>query len=69
MRPSGSSTPHPDLDLFALRAMANQPMPRLAAVSDDPAGAWRRGDDEVIHALALLELREVGLRPPVLSPS
>jgi len=31
----------PDLDLFALRAMANQPMPRLAKVSDDPAGAWR----------------------------
>lgn len=59
----------PDLDLFALRAMANQPMPRLAAVSDDPAGAWRRGDDDVIHALALLELREVGLRPPVVSPS
>lgn len=59
----------PDLDLFALRAMANQPMPRLAAVSDDPAGAWRRGDDDVIHALALLELREVGLRPPPLSMS
>ncbi len=54
----------PDLDLFALRAMANQPMPRLARVSDDPAGAWRRGDLEVIHALALLELRESGLRPP-----
>ena len=57
----------PDLDLFALRAMAKQPMPRLAAVSDDPAGAWRRGDDEIIRALALLELREVGLRPPVVS--
>ena len=54
----------PDLDLFALRAMANQPMPRLARVSDDPAGAWRRGDLDVIHALALLELRESGLRPP-----
>ena len=54
----------PDLDLFALRAMANQPMPRLAAISDDPAGAWRRGDPDVIHALALLELRECGLRPP-----
>lgn len=47
--------------------MATQPMPRLAAVSDDPAGAWRRGDDEIIRALALLELREVGLRPPVVS--
>ena len=54
----------PDLDLFALRAMANQPMPRLAKVTDDPAGAWRRGDPDVIHALALLELRECGLRPP-----
>ena len=28
-----------DLDLFALRAMARQPMHRLARVSDDPAGA------------------------------
>ena len=54
----------PDLDLFALRAMANQPMPRLAKVSDDPAGAWRRGDLDIIHALALLELRDSGLRPP-----
>ncbi len=54
----------PDLDLFALRAMANQPMPRLAGISDDPAGAWRRGERDVIRALAVLELREVGLRPP-----
>ena len=54
----------PDLDLFALRAMAKQPMPRIARVSDDPAGAWRRGDTEVIRALALLELRESGLQPP-----
>ncbi len=54
----------PDLDLFALRAMANQPMPRLARVSDDPAGAWRRGEADVVRALAVLELKEVGLRPP-----
>jgi hypothetical protein len=54
----------PDLDLFALRAMANQPMPRLARISDDPAGAWRRGDADVVHALGLLELKECGLRPP-----
>ncbi len=59
----------PDLDLFALRAMANQPMPRLARVSDDPAGAWRRGDRDVVRALAVLELREVGLRPPPLTPA
>ncbi|MGG5257048.1 hypothetical protein [Phycicoccus avicenniae] len=54
----------PDLDLFALRAMANQPMTRLARISDDPAGAWRRGDPEVVRALAILELKESGLRPP-----
>ena len=54
----------PDLDLFALRAMANQPMRRLARVTDDPAGAWRRADPDVVRALAVLELRECGLRPP-----
>ena len=54
----------PDLDLFALRAMAGQPMPRLARISPDPAGAWRRGDRDVIRALAVLELSESGLRPP-----
>ena len=32
-----------DLDLFAVRALANQPMHVLGRVSDDPAGAWRRG--------------------------
>ncbi|CAN7450030.1 hypothetical protein [Knoellia sp. LjRoot47] len=53
-----------DLDLFALRAMANQPMATLAKVSSDPSGAWRRGDRETIRALALLELRDSGLRPP-----
>ena len=57
-----------DLDLFALRALARQPMHRLARVSDDPAGAWRRGDAEVIRALAVLELKDVGLRPPATSP-
>ena len=53
-----------DLDLFALRAMANQPMAALAKVSSDPSGAWRRGDRDTIRALALLELRDSGLRPP-----
>ena len=38
-----------DLDLFALRAMATQPMRALARVSDDPAGAWRRQDRDVIR--------------------
>jgi hypothetical protein len=48
-----------DLDLFALRAMARQPL--LARISDDPAGAWRRGDQRVIGELAALELRAEGL--------
>ena len=53
-----------DLDLFALRAMATQPMPVLAAISDDPVRAWRDGDRSVITALADVELRRAGLRLP-----
>lgn len=53
-----------DLDLFALRAMARQPLHRLARVSPDPVGAWRSGDQRVIRAIALLELRDAGLAPP-----
>jgi hypothetical protein len=36
----------------------------LAKVSDDPAGAWRARDREVVTALAALELRECGLAVP-----
>lgn len=53
-----------DLDLFALRALSRQPMHRLAAISDDPSGAWRDGHPEVVRRLAELELRACGLRPP-----
>ncbi|WP_210443209.1 hypothetical protein [Nocardioides sp. SYSU D00065] len=52
-----------DLDLFALRALAHQPMRVLAAVSDDPAGAWRARDPDVVRRLAALELADLGLRP------
>ena len=52
-----------DLDLFALRALSRQPMTVLARISDDPAGAWRRGDVAVIDALAYLELADTGLSP------
>lgn len=52
-----------DVDLFALRAMTHQPLHRLARISGDPAGAWRRGDAVVVRALAELELRDVGLMP------
>ncbi|WP_456786005.1 hypothetical protein [Cellulomonas sp. P5_C5] len=58
-----------DLDLFALRALATQPVRALARVSDDPANAWRRGDPEVVRALASLELGSLGLRAPVRSMS
>jgi hypothetical protein len=50
-----------DLDLFALRALARQPMHALAKISDDPAGAWRARDPEIVTALAALELRDCGL--------
>ena len=53
-----------DLDLFALRALARQPLHVLARVSDDPAGAWRDRDPDVVLALGRLELREAGLRVP-----
>ena len=53
-----------DLELFALRAMAHQPLHVLARITDDPAGAWRRGDQAVVARLAELELRKAGLRAP-----
>jgi hypothetical protein len=53
-----------DLDLFALRALARQPMHVLARVSDDPAGAWRAKDPDIVRALARIELRASGLRMP-----
>ena len=53
-----------DLDLFALRAMVAQPMHVIAKISDDPVAAWRRNDRQVINALAAVELRRSGLKPP-----
>jgi hypothetical protein len=48
-----------DLELFAIRAVANRPLRELHRVSADPAGALRAGD---YQALADLELRSLGLR-------
>jgi hypothetical protein len=48
-----------DLELFAIRAVANRPLRQLRRVSADPAGALRSGEYE---ALADLELRALGLR-------
>ncbi|MDF2828614.1 MAG: hypothetical protein K0R01_1897 [Mycobacterium sp.] len=47
--------------LLALRALANRPLGKLAAVSIDPVGAWRRDDAIAIRGLADLELRSAGL--------
>ena len=52
-----------DDELFALRATTNQPMHVLGRITDDPVGALRRGDTEVIRALAAVEMKSVGLRP------
>ncbi len=52
-----------DLDLFALRALAHQPLHRLAHISPDPAGAWRARDPRIVQQLAALEMRDVGLSP------
>ena len=56
-----------DLDLFALRALARQPITALAEIAPDPMAAWREGDPAVTRALAELELREEGLRIPQVS--
>jgi hypothetical protein len=44
--------------------MANQPLHRLARISDDPVAAWRAGHPDVVRALATLELEDAGLRVP-----
>jgi hypothetical protein len=48
--------------LLALRALANRPLAKLAAVSIDPVGAWRRDDAIAVRGLANLELRSAGIR-------
>ncbi|MDF2826294.1 MAG: putative conserved transrane protein [Mycobacterium sp.] len=50
--------------LLAMRALANRPLPKLASVSLDPVGAWRRDDVVTIRGLAALELRAAGIRSP-----
>jgi hypothetical protein len=50
-----------DLELFAIRAVANRSLRELHRVSPDPAGDLRAGN---YQALADLELRALGLRAP-----
>ena len=54
-----------DLELFAIRAVANRPLRELRRVTPDPAGALRAVEYE---ALADLELRALGLRAGVRRP-
>jgi hypothetical protein len=49
-------------DLLALRALAGQPLDRLARLGPDIAQSWRNGDAEAVDALAALELRRLGLK-------
>lgn len=56
-----ASTPAGE-QLLALRALANRPLSKLAAVSMDPVGAWRREDPAAVRGLAALELRAAGIR-------
>lgn len=58
-----ASTPAGE-QLLAMRALANRPLRKLAAVSMDPVGAWRREDVIAIRGLAALELHAAGIRPP-----
>jgi hypothetical protein len=47
--------------LLALRALTNRSPRKLAAISPDPVGGWRREDPVTIRALAALELRSAGI--------
>jgi hypothetical protein len=47
--------------LLALRALANRPLAKLAAVHPDPVGGWRSEDAATISGLAALELRAAGV--------
>ncbi|KLO29850.1 hypothetical protein [Mycobacterium haemophilum] len=47
--------------LLALRALTRRSPSKLAAVSADPVGGWRRDDPGTIRGLAALELRSAGI--------
>lgn len=48
--------------LLALRALANRPLAKLAAIHADPVGAWRSHDRDAITGLAALELHAAGVQ-------
>lgn len=56
-------------DPWALRALHEQPLDRLLAISPDPVGAWRNADSATVHRLAALQVVHDGLTPPWPDPS
>jgi hypothetical protein len=52
------------IELLALRALATRRLSRLARIGDGLLPAWRRGDPDVVLALAELEMGRLGLRIP-----
>ena len=50
-------------ELLAVRAVASQPLRRLARVDPAVIAGWRAGDPVATEALAALELRSLGLDP------
>ena len=50
------------VDLLALRALATQKVSALSKIDPDAMAAWRRGDEDVMRALANLELKSSGVR-------
>ncbi|MFD2093684.1 hypothetical protein [Blastococcus deserti] len=54
----------PDLHVLAARALATAPLPRLAALPAGTGAGWHAGDPAAVRALADVELRRLGLRPP-----
>jgi len=52
------------VELLALRALATRKLSRLARIGDGLLPAWRRGDPEIVHALAELEMGRLGIRMP-----
>lgn len=48
-------------DLLALRALATLPPHRLLDIHPDAAQAWRRGDEDVVAALATAAVRRAGV--------
>jgi hypothetical protein len=49
-------------DLLAVRALARQPLRRLAKLGPDVVQGWKAGDPDATERLAQLELEELGLR-------